>query len=402
MQKAIIFIIIFFSILESYTFLAFKTLTQNTLLRNIYIGINVLFYGLLLYLVLTIKRDGNHTTTIKIVMSILTVFIIPKLLIILFLLVEDIIRLLNWGGQYLLKGKPAHYPERRKFISLLGMGLAGVFSLLFIDGIIFGKYRHRARKVKLKIPNLPDSFKGYKIVQISDVHSGSFSNPEKLRDAIDLINEQNADLVLFTGDMVNSLSLEFKPFIPLFSTIKAKDGKLSILGNHDYGLYHEWHSEEDKENNLNQLIEYQKNAGFEVLRNEKRIISKNNENLYIIGVENWGLKPFPQFGDLDKSSEGIPKDAVKILMSHDPSHFDEIVKNHPSNIQLTLSGHTHGMQFGLDLKNIKWSPIKYRYPKWAGLYKENDKYLYVNRGFGVLAYPGRVGINPEITVFELS
>ena len=202
--------------------------------------------------------------------------------------------------------------------------------------------------------------------------------------------------------MVNNYADEFVPFIDLFSRIKANDGKFAVLGNHDYGEYGAWKNIDDRKNNVPKLIENQRKAGFEMLRNEHRIIERNGEKLYILGVENWGIPPFPQFGDLNKATQNVPAEACKILMSHDPSHFDAIVKSHPKDIQLTLSGHTHGMQFGIDLKNFKWSPVKYKYPKWADLYQSGNKYLYVNRGFGVIGYPGRVGVFPEITVFELS
>nr|WP_260394203.1 metallophosphoesterase [Riemerella anatipestifer] len=335
-----------------------------------------------------------------IISSIFMVFMLPKLLLLAFILFDDIIRVLQFGTKRILS-KSAFYPERRNFITLIGLGAAALFSASVIDGIIFGKYRHTLRQVRLKLKNLPKEFKGYKIIQISDVHSGSFSQPEKLRKAIELINSQTPDLVLFTGDMVNNYAEEFLPFVDLFSQIKAKDGKYSVLGNHDYGDYGQWNSKEEKAQNIPKLIELQNKAGFKMLRNEHRIINKNGASLYLIGVENWGELPFPQLGDLDLATKGIPEEATKILMSHDPTHFDHIVKHHPKDIQLTLSGHTHGMQFGIDLKNIKWSPVKYRYPKWADLYESNGKYLYVNRGFGVLGFSGRVGINPEITVFTL-
>src|SRR5690606_11812969 len=251
------------------------------------------------------------------------------------------------------------------------------------------------------IPGLPDVFKGYKIIQISDIHAGSFFNPAKLQPAIDLIKAQNADMVLFTGDMVNNYGQEFEPFVKMFAEIKAKDGKFSVLGNHDYGDYAKWRTQADKDRNIPFLTELQQQAGFELLRNEHRVIQRGEEKIYLLGVENWGIKPFPQYGDLNKAVAGIPASAVKILMSHDPTHFDEIVKKHPANVQLTLSGHTHGMQFGLDLKNVRWSPVQYRYKKWADLYESEGKYLYVNRGFGVIGFPGRVGIEPEITLFEL-
>ena len=388
-------------LLEFYVYQAFKTLTHNQWFRLGYWVITVLFYGFFIYELLNFKRTDRDHHRVQIVSSLFLIFVLPKIFIIFFLFLEDIGRVF----QYVFKSfSPTenHLEGRRKFISLLGLGTAAIFSGFFIDGIIFGKYRHRVRKVKIKIAGLPQSFKGYKIIQISDVHSGSFFHPEKLQKAIDLINEQRADLVLFTGDMVNNFAEEFKPFVPLFSSIQSKDGKFSILGNHDYGDYAEWKSKEEKAQNVPNLIELQKQAGFEMLRNEHRIIEKNGEKLYILGVENWGIKPFPQFGDLDKASAGVPVNAAKILMSHDPSHFDAVVKKHPSNVQLTISGHTHGMQFGLDLKNVRWSPVQYKYPKWADLYESEGKNLYVNRGFGVIGYPGRVGIEPEITLFELS
>lgn len=401
MQKNILILTGIIFILEFYVYQAFKTITSNTWLRVGYWVITIMVYGFFIYEILGFRRSDRDQHRIQLMTSIFLVFMLPKLFIVFFLILEDIGRF--FGYLFTVYAQPeSYYPGRRKFLSFLGLGVASIFSLLIIDGIIFGKYRHRVRKVKLKIAGLPRSFRGYKIVQISDVHSGSFFHPEKLQHAIHLINEQHADLVLFTGDMVNNYAEEFKPFVQLFSTITSKDGKFSILGNHDYGDYAEWKSASEKAQNIPKLTALQKEAGFEMLRNEHRIIEKNGEKLYLIGVENWGEKPFPQYGDLSKASAGIPPEAAKILMSHDPTHFDAIVKKHPSNVQLTLSGHTHGMQFGLDLKNVRWSPVQYRYKKWADLYESEGKYLYVNRGFGVVAYPGRVGIEPEITLFELS
>ncbi len=401
MQKNFLFIAAIFLFLEVYIFQAIRTLTDNFWIRLGYVILSLAIYSVLAYEITHFQRSDRSTVRAQISISLFLVFILPKVFIVLFLLVDDIFR----TGGYLvgLTTKPAEnfFPERRKFLSLIGLGLGGVLSALFIDGITFGKYRHTVRRVKVKFANLPKRFKGYKIIQISDVHSGSFSDPGKLQHAIDLINEQNPDLVLFTGDMVNNVADEFKPFIPLFSKIKAKDGKFAVLGNHDYGDYVKWNSKDEQKKNLETLIDYQRQAGFDMLRNENRVIEKDGEKIYILGVENWGLKPFPQYGDIDKALENVPQDATKILMSHDPTHFDYVVKKHPKDIHLTLSGHTHGMQFGLDLKNIKWSPVQYRYSKWADLYESEGKMLYVNRGFGVLGYPGRVGVLPEITLFEL-
>lgn len=400
MQRNFLIITAIFLVLELYVYQAFKNITGNITAKIIYAVLTVSVYAYLFYHLLTFSFSSRDHHQIQIILTLFLAFVFPKILVAIFLLVDDLGRLLTFGFKS-FSSADAHYPARRKFLIFTGVGLAGLLSAAVIDGVIFGKYRHRARRVKLKIAGLPKSFKGYKIVQISDVHSGSFFHPKKLEHAINLINQQDADLVLFTGDMVNNFAEEFEPFISLFSKIKAKDGKLSVLGNHDYGLYAQWNSAEEQAQNIPKLIEFQKKAGFEMLRNEHRFIEKNGEKLYILGVENWGEKPFPQYGDLDKAAQGVPADAAKILMSHDPTHFDRVVKMHPSNVQLTLSGHTHGMQFGLDLKNYRWSPVEYRYLKWADLYESEGKYLYVNRGFGVIAYPGRVGILPEITVFEL-
>ncbi|MGE8553006.1 MAG: metallophosphoesterase [Chryseobacterium jejuense] len=401
MQKNLLIIAGIFLFLEVYIYQAIRTLTDNSWIRIGYWVISLAVYGIFAYEVSHFQRSDRSTARAQIMISLFLIFILPKIFVVLFLLIDDIIRT---GGYLIGFAKPTEnfFPERRKFLSLVGLGMSGVLSALFIDGITFGKYRHKVRRVRVNFANLPKSFKGYKIIQISDVHSGSFADPNKLQHAVDLINEQKPDLVLFTGDMVNNVADEFKPFIPLFSKIQAKDGKFAVLGNHDYGDYVTWDSPEAKKKNLDTLIDYEKQAGFDMLRNEHRVIEKNGEKLYILGVENWGLKPFPQFGKIDNALKGVPESATKILMSHDPTHFDYVVKKHPGNIHLTLSGHTHGMQFGLDLKNIKWSPVQYRYPKWADLYESEGKLLYVNRGFGVLGYPGRVGVLPEITLFELS
>ena len=400
MKTNFIILLAVFFIIEIYVYQAIRNITTNNYIRIGYWVFTLLAYGIILYWILTFNRASRDHQQIQLMVSAMMIFVLPKLLSVIFLLIGDFTRFVEFGFKY-FTAKESYFPERRKFISTTALAAAGILSLLAIDGIIFGKYRHTVRKVKLRFKNLPESFKGYKIVQISDVHSGSFFNPQKLQKAIDLINEQDADVVLFTGDMVNNYADEFKPFIPLFKSIKAKDGKFSILGNHDYGDYGAWNSREEKAQNIPTLKNYQAEAGFKMLRNENIALEKNGEKIYLLGVENWGIKPFPQYGDLDKALKGVPEDAIKVLMSHDPTHFDEVVKKHKTHVHLTLSGHTHGMQFGLDLKNIKWSPVKFKYKKWADLYESEGKYLYVNRGFGVIAYPGRVGINPEITVIEL-
>jgi len=284
--------------------------------------------------------------------------------------------------------------------------ISGLFSLLpflsFLYGITKGKYNYKVIKVPLYFENLPEQFEGYKVLQISDVHAGSFDSKKQVQKGINLINKQQADIICFTGDLVNNYADEIVPFIPIFKQIQAKDGKYAITGNHDYADYVRWDSLEEKKENFNALKRHHKEMGFQLLLNEHRTIERDTSKITIVGVENWGMPPFKKLGDIAKATEGLTPADFKILLSHDPSHWDEEVKKHKLNFKLTMSGHTHGMQFGLDLKPlIKWSPVKYKYPKWAGIYEYNKKYLYVNKGFGFLGFPGRVGMWPEITVFEL-
>jgi hypothetical protein len=264
-----------------------------------------------------------------------------------------------------------------------------------------GRFNFRITNEKLSFPNLPEAFNGFKVVHISDIHIGSFLGHEnQVKKAIELVNEQNPDIILFTGDLVNNFAEELSGWIPILSDLRAKYGKFSILGNHDYGDYFEWPNKAEKEQNLTNLKQAHKELGFKLLLNESMQIELNNSKIGLIGVENWGLPPFPQYGNLKVAMNGSSELPFNILMSHDPSHWDaEVIDK--TNIDLTLSGHTHGMQFGIEIGNVKWSPVKYKYPRWGGLYKENKQYLYVNRGFGYIGFPGRVGMPPEITVIEL-
>jgi predicted MPP superfamily phosphohydrolase len=254
----------------------------------------------------------------------------------------------------------------------------------------------------LEFGDLPGAFDGYQITQISDIHSGSFDNRKKIEYAVNLINQQKSDVIFFTGDMVNNKAEEMKPWAELFATLEAPDGKFSILGNHDYGDYVTWDSKEAKLNNLEELKQLQTEIGFDLLLNESRYLTRGNEKLALIGVENWGRGGFKKAGDLNKASASIDPGDFKILLSHDPSHWEDVVINDDKHYHLTLSGHTHGMQFGIEIPGwVKWSPVKWRYKYWAGVYEELGQLINVNRGFGFLGYPGRVGIWPEITVITL-
>jgi predicted MPP superfamily phosphohydrolase len=271
-----------------------------------------------------------------------------------------------------------------------------------IYGMTKGKYNYKVIHQTLFFPDLPDAFDGFKITQISDVHSGSFDDAEKINHAIELVNQQKTDMILFTGDIVNTHAKEMHPWIDTFNKIDAHQyGKYSVLGNHDYGEYVSWPSQKAKDENFQAIKDLYGQIGFQLLLNENVKIKKGNDEIVLVGVENWGHN-FKQAGDINKASENLKSEDFKILMSHDPSHWEYEVKNHPKNFQLTLSGHTHGFQFGIEIPGVfKWSPVQYVYKQWAGLYEEFGRKVYVNRGFGFHAYPGRVGIWPEISVFEL-
>jgi uncharacterized protein len=317
---------------------------------------------------------------------------------------EDILRVPQAAFRYFTEGSDpsgSYMPSRRVFVSKIALGLATIPFASFLYGMIIGKYNFKVLKYALYFEDLPEAFDGYKITQISDIHIGSFDNKEKVEYAIDLINEQASDAILFTGDLVNNRADEMLEWKDSFAKLTAKDGMYSVLGNHDYGDYVRWDSEELKLQNLKDLQKVQKDIGFDLLMNESRFIEKEGQRIAIVGVENWG-KDFKQKGDLKKASQTVDANDFKILMSHDPSHWEYQVIDDDYQYHLTLSGHTHGMQFGIEIPGwIKWSPVKWRYKYWAGIYEQKKQLINVNRGFGVLAYPGRVGIWPEITVIEL-
>jgi predicted MPP superfamily phosphohydrolase len=257
--------------------------------------------------------------------------------------------------------------------------------------------------VNIPIKNLPSALEGLKIVQVSDIHAGSFSVVEPLKMAVEKINALKPDIFVFTGDLVNNKASEFTPFLDVFKEIKAKYGQFSILGNHDYGDYIQWPSPQEKEDNFSMIKQYHRDTNWDILCNEHRVLEIGDQKLALIGVENWGAKMhFTRQGDLKKAYHGIEDIPTKVLLSHDPSHWDAEVRKHTPDVQLTLSGHTHGMQFGVENKWFRFSPVQWFYKQWAGLYTESDQHLYVNRGFGFIGYPGRVGIRPEIAILTLT
>nr|WP_241265283.1 metallophosphoesterase [Algoriphagus aestuariicola] len=393
---------LFLGLIDWYSYQAFKTLfpTQTWVKVGFWL-FSIAIYLFTIFVFMTFDR-GSIGLNFGRLISLLVLSILPKLIILAILFGEDVLRFVTGIFQSVSgNDREGFLPERRKFISQTALVLSAIPFLGILHGVLIGKYRYRVVNHTLEFDDLPEEFDGFTITQISDIHSGSFDNKKKLEYGVDLINQQGSDVILFTGDLVNNHAGEMEPWIDTFNKLKAPMGKFSILGNHDYGDYMSWPSQEAKRANLDRLYEIQKELGFRLLRNESVQIEKGNSSIDLIGVENWG-KGFAQHGDLPKATANLNERSFKILMSHDPSHFDEQVKSFSQFIHLTLSGHTHGMQFGIEIPGlIKWSPVSFRYPKWAGLYKELGRYLHVNRGFGFLAFPGRVGIWPEITVLEL-
>lgn len=401
MLRWIVFIFIYVAI-DIYAFQAVRTLSKNQWIHGAYVSFSVVILGMLIYQLSYGAPNRSMNPWRMYTFGTFLVLFMPKLFIIVFMFGEDIIRLFVGLFSKLGGSEESFYiPSRRKFVSTIALGLAAIpFGSLLI-GMFKGKYNYKVLTYALEFDDLPEAFDGYKITQISDVHSGSFDNEEKVAYGVDLINNQESDVILFTGDLVNNMTSEMTPWKSLFSTLKAKDGVYSVLGNHDYGEYMQWESKAAKEKNLEDLKRLQKDMGWDLLLNEHRTLERNGAQIKLIGVENWG-QGFKQAGDLAKASEGVVKTDFKVLMSHDPSHWKEQVKGSDLNYHLTLSGHTHGMQYGIEIPGwFKWSPVKYRYEHWAGIYEELGRYINVNRGFGFIGYPGRVGIWPEVTVIEL-
>ena len=402
MIRWIIFIVIF-GVIDFYAFQAMKTLIKSSWLHYVYFLISILVLGNFIYQLTHMDGKGLSIST-NIAIGLFLTLYLPKIVMMLLMFGEDIIRLPQAAYSFFTENDGSqinHFPSRRKFISQMAIGIAAVPFVSLLYGMYKGKYNFKVLKYTLHFEDLPDAFDGYKITQISDIHSGSFDNKEKIEYAVDLVNEQQSDVILFTGDLVNNKATEMIPWKETFSRLKAEDGIFSILGNHDYGDYVRWDSEEAKKKNLMDLAEIQRELGFDLLMNESRFLEKDGQRIALVGVENWG-KGFKQKGDLAKAASNIDANDFKILMSHDPTHWEEEVIKDDYHYHLTLSGHTHGMQFGIEIPGwIKWSPVKWSYKYWAGIYKEQGQYINVNRGFGFLAYPGRVGIWPEITVIEL-
>jgi len=374
-----------------------QKIAQRTYLI-LFVGVTVLFLSAITFTTHYLTRFQEW------VLTLFLTFLITKLFFIIVLLLSDIVRFF-WGvGRRIVKPRAKSdapfFPSRRRFIAEAGILLASVPFTAFFYAMLKGKYDYRLHEVTLYFEDLPASFDGFTITQLSDFHSGSFDNMSAVTRGIEIAKAQQSDLFVFTGDLVNNMAWEVEPYISLFSQLKAPYGQFSILGNHDYGDYARWDHPEQKAANFEKIKQHHQTLGFRLMLNENTVIRKGNDQLSLIGVENWG-RGFIQVGDIDKALEGVDKNAFKILLSHYPTHWEEKIRFHPTTIHLTLSGHTHGAQFGVETDRLRWSLVQGRYLDWAGVANEKDRYLYVNRGFGFLAFLGRLGIWPEITKITL-
>ena len=410
MNRLSLFIFAFtiYILLDYYIFQAVKVVfsASSTSVKSIVYG---LYWSLTVFSILAIvafiKTGPTYPSLRTVLGTLLIMNLMGKIFAGLFLFADDIIRVSKYAFIGLIQNgikdtTTGSGLSRSDFLAKSAL-IAGTIPMATMSfGILSGAYDYRVRKKTIVLKNLPSAFDGMRIAQLSDIHSGSFYNKTAVQGGVDMLINEKPDLFLFTGDLVNNESKEVGEYLDTFSKIKAPIGNFSVLGNHDYGDYKSWTSPQEKKKNLQDLIESHKSMGWDILLNEHRYIEVGGERLAIIGVENWGAKGFTKYGNLDLATQNVEAD-TKILLSHDPSHWDAQIRPQHSDIDLTLAGHTHGFQFGVEIGNFRWSPSQYMYKQWADLYTEGDQHLYVNRGFGFLGYPGRIGILPEITILEL-
>ena len=416
-SKQLLFFGLFVLFVEYYTFVAVRTVLRNTN-GNLHVWL-FLLYAILslatlwsLYAFPHYGRSAWPSVSLKYFVNIFIGVFIGKMLIAVIMLVADIIMIIPnlVSFLYSFKDHPVGNPpegsrfiSRFTFISQTALFIGGALT----GGLVYGmnnRYRYNLTRLKLALKDLPDEFKGLRIIQISDIHSGSFDDLAAVAEGVNAIMQEKPDLILFTGDLVNDRAEEIVPYLQVFNQLKAPLGVYSVLGNHDYGDYFRWPSDEAKKQNLEQLKQHHADLGWRLLVNEHVILEQNQQKIALIGIENWGARGFTKYGDMKKAVAGLENSdvPVKILLSHDPSHWEAEVRKEYKDIALTLSGHTHGMQFGIDIPGFKWSPVQYVYKQWAGLYQEENQYLYVNRGYGFIGYQGRLGVLPEITMIELA
>ena len=405
----LILVVVFFLIIDFYFFQAVKTLTrgltENTrrIINFIYWSIPVISLAMTLA-AFTLFPEYLSAKTRNLMAAGVFLIYLSKILGSVFLLIGDIVNLIRYWGQKVIEKPDSPQPAtltRSEFLATGALAVGGLNLGTMVFGIISGAHDYRVRKVPLYIKNLPKKFDGMTIAQLSDIHSGSFYNKTAVNGGVDMLLAEKPDVVFFTGDLVNNEAKELEDYFNTFKRVKAPLGVYSTLGNHDYGDYMSWESEAAKRKNLETLIQGHKLMGWDILMDENRSLKVDGESIGIVGIQNWGMGGFIKKGDLKKALQNTEDQPVKLLLSHDPSHWRAQVAGHQPDINVAFAGHTHGMQYGVEIGDFKWSPVQYRYKEWAGLYKEADQQLYVNRGFGFIGYPGRVGILPEISIFTL-
>jgi uncharacterized protein len=416
-SKQLLIFVLFVLVVEYYSFVAVRTVLRHTngsfnwWLFSFYVILSLVTLWSL-YAFPHYGRSSWPSVSLKYFVNIFIGVFIGKVLVAVFMLLADILLIIPNLVSFFFsfKNHPVGSPPdgsrfigRFTFISQAALLIGGVLTA----GLVYGmknRYRYKLTRLKLSLKNLPDEFKGLRIIQISDIHSGSFDDPTAVAEGVDAIMREKPDLILFTGDLVNDRADEIVPYLKIFNQLKAPLGVYSVLGNHDYGDYVRWPSDEEKKRNLEKLKQHHADLGWRLLVNEHVLLERNKQQIALIGIENWGARGFTKYGDMKKALAGLENFdvPVKILLSHDPSHWEAEVRKNYRDIALTFSGHTHGMQFGIDIPGFKWSPVQYVYKHWAGLYQEENQYLYVNRGYGFIGYQGRLGVLPEITLIELA
>jgi len=406
-------VILVMLLIDLYVFMAVRTVTQNSgdktriTIYSIYWLISVA--GILIILLFPyVQAFQTNIIFRNYIFAILVGLFFAKILASTVFLIDDLRRGAVWLMAKIFPSSGVDFVQQRPsisrsaFLSWLGIAVGGGLFTTLLYGFS-NKYNYSVKKIKLAFDNLPKAFKGLRIVHVSDIHSGSFTDKAAVEHGVQMVLNEKPDLILFTGDLVNDRSDEMNDYMDVFNKFNAPLGVYSTLGNHDYGDYTSWPSAEAKKANLERLKGIHAQLGWRLLMNEHVVVQKDDEHIALLGIENWSaFGRFPKYGKMNEAYPGTEKYPFKILMSHDPSHWDAEVRTKYPDIDLMLSGHTHGMQFGLENPYFKWSPVQWFYKQWAGLYNNGKQFLYVNRGYGFIGYPGRVGIMPEITVIELA
>ncbi len=406
-MSRLLFLLVLMLVLDGYAFVALRSwlsVYSRQVRRAFFATYWAVSLAAIVFVLLNVAEVTESWSSFAKTYSRAAVFVLylSKVPVVLFLLLDDLRRGATWVVNT-VSPVTQRDTSRSRFLGKLGLIAGGVPLVTLTYGMVRNGYRYRRFAVDVPIEGLPPELEGLKIVQFSDMHSGSWTSTQPLWNAIEMINREEADLVVFTGDLVNNRAEEMLPYIDIFKNLKGKHGVYSILGNHDYGDYVQWPDEAAQVANMEQLYEIHRRLGWDLLRDEHRKIDVNGHRIAVIGIENWSaILRFPKYGHLDAAAAGTNDCAVKILLSHDPTSWDALVRPDYPDIDLTLSGHTHGFQFGVEIPGFRWSPAQYLYEQWAGLYRKGAQSLYVNRGLGFLGYPGRVGILPEVTVLTLT